>query len=492
MKIKSLLTLLLALLTTAAFAQVGGVKGRVVSRSGRTALSGVQLTLQPGAQTATTNAEGEFLFEMVEAGEYTLQLEADEFEPLTLAVRVDKLVRNLGTVIMVPAAQQEVLDDAVFAEFDIETAGDANSLPTSLSASKDLFNNIASYNFSEMRFNVRGYDSQYQDIYLNGVRLNDALTGYSPWSLWSGLNDATRNQEVTSGLVGSEFGLGGIAGTTNVNTLPSQMRKGVRASLVSGNQTYRFRAMATYASGPQDNGWSYAFSLSTRQGGNDYVKGVYYNAFGYFAAVEKQFGASHRLALTLLGAPSERGAQQASTQEAYDLVGNNYYNPNWGYQNGKKRHFLGYEMDENGEYVLNDKGERIAIYENEFREGGIILKDGKLYWGVIDEAHEMTMRTELEPGKTYLVRREYNERNKSAVLLSYYVYDTEGNLIAEKTDAPVAELTGALKISVDDYLRYSERTGFKLEVPDDVLFLDSPIKVSDLNAWEMSADKITT
>ena len=48
MKIKSLLTLLLALLTTVAFAQVGGVKGRVVSRSGRTALSGVQLTLQPG------------------------------------------------------------------------------------------------------------------------------------------------------------------------------------------------------------------------------------------------------------------------------------------------------------------------------------------------------------------------------------------------------------------------------------------------------------
>jgi len=41
-------------------------------------------------------------------------------------------------------------------------------LPTSLSASKDIFNNIASYKFSEMRFNVRGYDSQYQDVYMNG------------------------------------------------------------------------------------------------------------------------------------------------------------------------------------------------------------------------------------------------------------------------------------------------------------------------------------
>ena len=38
-----------------------------------------------------------------------------------------------------------------------------------------------------------------------------------------------------------------------------------------------------------------------------------------------------------MGAPTERGAQQAATQEAYDLVGNNYYNPNWGWQDGKKR-----------------------------------------------------------------------------------------------------------------------------------------------------------
>ena len=54
------------------------------------------------------------------------------------------------------------------------------SLPSSLSSSKDVFNNIASYRFSEMRFNVRGYDSQYSSIYLNGIRFNDAMTGYAP------------------------------------------------------------------------------------------------------------------------------------------------------------------------------------------------------------------------------------------------------------------------------------------------------------------------
>lgn len=337
MKIKTILFMVLSLMSFTVFAQNnGGVKGKVVSRTTRAAIDGVKVTLTPGDVTTKTDATGNFVIENLAKGEYTLSFEAAEFEPLTLAVRVDKLIRDLNNVILIPENVAPTMDDAIFAEFDTETLEDAQSLPSSLSASKDVFNNIASYKFSEMRFNVRGYDSQYSDVYMNGIQLNDAMTGYTPWSLWSGLNDATRNQEVTSALNMGDMGIGGIAGTTNINTRPSQMRKGLRASVVNGNSMYRFRGMLTYASGLQDNGWSYAFSVSTRQGGNSYVNGVYYNAFGYFAAVEKQFNSQHRLALSILGAPTERGAQQASTQEVYDLVGNNYYNPNWGWLNGKR------------------------------------------------------------------------------------------------------------------------------------------------------------
>lgn len=337
MKFKTLLFLLMSLLAVTGFAQTGGgIKGTVISRTTRAKIDNVKITLVPGDRTASTDDKGEFFFENVAPGEYELRFETAEFEDLTLPVRVGKNMREMR-VIMVPANRRPVLDDAIFAEFDTETMEDAQSLPTSLSASKDVFNNIASYQFSEMRFNVRGYDSQFSDVYMNGIQLNDAMTGYTPWSLWSGLNDATRNQEVTTGLEMGEMGIGGIGGVTNINTRPSQMRKGLRTSLVSTNSMYRFRGMLTYSSGVQDNGWSYAFSVSTRQGNNAYVNGVYYNAYGYFAAVEKQFNPQHRLSLTVLGAPTERGAQQASTQEAYDLVGNNYYNPNWGWQNGKRR-----------------------------------------------------------------------------------------------------------------------------------------------------------
>ena len=332
-----LLTSLLTLFAVTAFAQ-GGIKGQVVSRNDRKAVSHVKVTIEAINQSVTTDENGNFTFDTLESGDYRLSFTAAEFEPLEVMVHIDKNVRDLQTVILVPSFQGEILDDSIFAEFDSDSsASDTQALPSSLSASKDLYNNIASYRFSEMRFNVRGYDSMYQDVYLNGIRFNDAMTGYGPWSLWSGLNDATRNQENSAGLTPTDFGVGGIGGVTNVNARASQMRKGFRASVSNANQMYRWRGMISYASGALDNGWSYGFSVSTRQGGNGYVDGVYYNSYGYFASVEKLFGTRHRLALSILGTPQQRGAQQASTQEAYDLFGSNYYNPNVGYQDGKLR-----------------------------------------------------------------------------------------------------------------------------------------------------------
>ena len=326
------------LLSVSAFAQSGGVKGKVVSRDGRDPIGGVAISIDGVAINTTTNQDGEFIVEGLAPGQYNMTFEAVDFEELSLMVRVKEMVHDMQNVVMVPSTMQ-IVDNSAFAELDtdVESAGDSQSMPSTLSASKDVFNNIASYRFSEMRFNVRGYDSQYQYVYLNGIRFNDALTSYGPWSLWSGLNDATRNQEVTSGLQMSDYGLGGVAGTTNINARASQLRKGFRASVVNSTQLYRFRVMVSYASGQLDNGWSYGFSVSTRQGGNGYVDGVYYNAYGYFASAEKIFNKRHRLSATILGAPTTRGAQQASTQEAYDLWGDNYYNPNVGLQNGKER-----------------------------------------------------------------------------------------------------------------------------------------------------------
>ena len=364
----------------------GGLKGRVLSRGHRSAVGNAAVTIDGTDYKAVTNDEGYFVLQGVPAGDYKLSFAAPEFENLDIVVKVENNVKDINTVIIVPkAVAGEVLDDSIFAEFDNDSStSDTQALPSSLAASKDLYNNIASYRFSEMRFNVRGYDSKYGDVYLNGIRFNDALTGYGPWSLWSGMNDATRNQESAAGLTTTDYGVGGFAGATNINARASQMRKGFRASVSGGNQMYAFRAIVSYATGQLDNGWSFAFSASTRQGGNGYVDGVYYNSYGYFAAAEKQFNPQHRLSLMILGTPQQRGAQQASTQEAYDMFGSNYYNPNVGYQDGKLRNTRVRRSHEpivmlNYYYDISEKTRLIAATSVRFGYNGysaLTWKDG--------------------------------------------------------------------------------------------------------------------
>ena len=74
MKVKILLILVLSVTTLTAFAQDGGVRGRVVSRAGRVALDGVKVTMTPGDVTVMSDERGNFLIENVPAGEYSLPL----------------------------------------------------------------------------------------------------------------------------------------------------------------------------------------------------------------------------------------------------------------------------------------------------------------------------------------------------------------------------------------------------------------------------------
>ena len=167
--------------TASAYAQDGGIRGKVVSRNGRAAVSDVKVTVESLGLTATTDREGRFLFENLPAGQYMIQFSTPEYEDLELMVRVSNdFIQDVKSVVISPLGGFNAVDGAVFVESDSETDSDMQALPGKLSSSKDLFSNIASYRFSEMRFNVRGLDAQYSDIMLNGIRFNDAMTGYPP------------------------------------------------------------------------------------------------------------------------------------------------------------------------------------------------------------------------------------------------------------------------------------------------------------------------
>ncbi|MDE6871280.1 MAG: TonB-dependent receptor [Bacteroidales bacterium] len=323
------------------FAQAsGGVKGTVVNRSGRVPVAGAVITLYQNGETVLSGKsahDGKFLFEGLEDGIYAMSVKAPGFNDVNVNVTVDKgFVKDLIFVSMVASQQVKDVDDSSFIEFDMDDSGYTDN-PTILFGSNDVYNSLAGYGFSAIRFKNRGYNNETQDVYVSGVKMNDAITGYSPYSLWSGLNEAMRSKETTMGVEASEYGIGGYNGVTNILANPASVRQGWRFSVLSNSALYRLRVMANYASGELDNGWSYAFNVSARIGGNDWIKGVYYRNFSYYAGVEKKFNDVHRLSLATFAAPGQRGAQNASTQEVYDLMGDNMYNSNWGYQNGKVR-----------------------------------------------------------------------------------------------------------------------------------------------------------
>jgi hypothetical protein len=221
---------------------------------------------------------------------------------------------------------------------DIDNGNSGQVSSGLLQSSRDVFATTAAYNFGVARFRIRGYNSDQTVIMVNGIPMNDMESGRGTWYKWGGLNDVTRYAESKRWLTSNPYHFGGLGGYSNINAKASGIRKGHYLSYASTNRAYRHRLMYTQGTGMMENGWAFAGSVSGRYSKEGYVEGTFYEAMGYYLAAEKQINKRHNLNLSIIGAPSTRGQQAISVQEAYDLTGNNYYNPNWGYQtiNGKQ------------------------------------------------------------------------------------------------------------------------------------------------------------
>lgn len=220
-------------------------------------------------------------------------------------------------------------------DLDAEIAGqDVSSI---LRSSRDVFNATAGFNFGAARYRIRGLGGEYTPVSLNGVRINDLESGFAIWSLWGGLNDVTRWGENRTGVNASPYSFGNIGGWSNIDMRASQLRKGTRVSYALANRTYSHRLMATYNTGMMANGWAFSLSGSLRFSNEGYVPGTFYNAGAYFLSAEKKLNEKHSLGLVAFGAPTVSGRQGLAVAEAQTLTGDHYYNPNWGWQDGKKR-----------------------------------------------------------------------------------------------------------------------------------------------------------
>ena len=225
-----------------------------------------------------------------------------------------------------------------FTEAQLGEDDDMSSNVSIINSNSNIYASEVGYLFSPMRFRYRAFDQKYNDIYINGTPINDMESGQFRYSWVGGLNQQTRNMESALPFETNNFSMTGMGGSNNYNFRPASMPVGHRFTLSGANRSYTLRGMYTFNSGLNSKGWAFSANVTYRWANEGYVEGTFYNSLSYFLGVQKVFGdGSHSLSLVTWGNPTERASQGAGTDEMYWLANDRYYNPYWGYQNGKKR-----------------------------------------------------------------------------------------------------------------------------------------------------------
>ncbi|MEI6123362.1 MAG: TonB-dependent receptor [Bacteroidota bacterium] len=330
-----LILVLIIFSTTWLNAQTASVEGTVTDVTGNP-LPGV--TVNVGNKTAQTDATGKYIFESIGFGKTEISFAFDGYENKTITIDINTASVKIGYTQIkstITSNTNENSGESTIATVESEDDIKDQYVSGLLHSSNDPFVSISGYTLSAGYFRPRGYDNEYSEVMIGGLALNDPETGRPNFSDWGGLNDATRFKESAYGLNPTRYSFGTIAGTSDIDVRASHQRKQIKASYAYSNRTYTNRVMLTASTGMMKNNWAVTVSASTRQGNTGYVKGTFYDAWSYFISVEKKINAKHSISFTGFGAPAKRGMQSAATQECYDLLDNNYYNPNWGLQNGE-------------------------------------------------------------------------------------------------------------------------------------------------------------
>ncbi len=227
----------------------------------------------------------------------------------------------------------------VFTESQLGEDDDMTQNVIMINSNTNIYNSNVGYLWSPARFKFRAYNSRYNDIFMNGVNVNNGETGQFNYSTIGGMNDATRNLEASSPFEMNNFTMTNIGGANNYNFRASNYAAGNKITLSALNRNYTARAMYTYATGLNQKGWAFMSTIGYRWANTNTsnVEGNFYNSLAYFLSLQKVFNEKHSLNLATWGNPTERAQQGASTDEAYWLANDYQYNPYWGYQNGKKR-----------------------------------------------------------------------------------------------------------------------------------------------------------
>ena len=339
MKNYSLSLLFVFFSTIYGFAQQTIVQGVVKDIRSSEPIAEVLVEIEGSIVTTRTNNLGEFSFSSdIPDGNQTIKLTKSNYINLyySIVIKNGETI-NIGEIFLEFDDENDELFTITLSDDELndDTSG-ADNISGLLSASQDIFQRAAAFEFSPSFFRLRGLNTDNGTVLMNGIEMNKIFDGRPQWSNWGGMNDVLRSQELSNGLAPSPYNFGGLLGSTNINLRASNYRSGGRITYSSSNRSYTNRLMATYASGMLDGGWAYAFTLGRRWGEEGFQDGTFYDANSFFVSVEKKLNDKHSLNLVGFYTPNRRGKSSPNTQEVFDLKGITY-NEYWGWHDGEKR-----------------------------------------------------------------------------------------------------------------------------------------------------------
>ncbi len=320
------------------------VVGRVVARDTKENIADAQISITTLKVTTTTGNEGEFVLSEVPFGTYRIVVSGTNIKTDSFAIIVNKNV-DMGAVLVTlqappPPSITSDIPTIGIQEDNVSTTDDNIQVQTAdgLAVSRnDPFYATATpiLNINN-HWTARGYKNSEQELRVNGIVMNDVSNFGSAWNQWAGLGTVFHISDVTVGLSPSDYTFGDLNGSAYIKNTAADQRKETMVSYTATDRTYRNQVSLTHNSGLMKNGWAYSIAVSKRWAEEGYVPGTFYNGYSYYASVSKVIK-KNTFSITTFGAPTERGKSGFTTEEARQLDGNNYYNPNWGYQDGAKR-----------------------------------------------------------------------------------------------------------------------------------------------------------
>lgn len=193
--------------------------------------------------------------------------------------------------------------------------------------SDDLYGRVSRYNLPRVTILRRGEGYRGEESTLHALALD------------------YRHERAVRALGGEEFSdvgaamglstLGRVGGVQEYRFTEALPLNPYEATAYLTDRTYRVGAMARIH---RDLGaWQTGLVVEGRTGRDARIEGVYTDAVTLGARLSRSWHERSRLTLFATLPISRRGLRSAATEEAFALTDDPYYNPSWGFQQGKVR-----------------------------------------------------------------------------------------------------------------------------------------------------------